>query len=286
MEYLMTYGWAILIIAVVLGALFQLGVFSGIGTPRAQAGNCQVIKAGSGITQTVSLAGECQGQEPEYVAQFNGAANMLGSFSGGLPVGPVTSVTLTAWIYDPTNSNIAALAAGSSTYGCTSHLYEAGLNSYSVNVISYHGCCNDYGSAPPSGGWNRADGKWHFIAVAYNSSMQMIAFAMDGNYQTDSWGSAANMIGGQTILLGQDACDHWYFTGSEADLQLYNTSLSPAELTALYQEGIGGAPIRPQNIVGWWPLNGNGNDYSGNNNNLENDGVTFSSSWTNGYTPP
>jgi hypothetical protein len=35
MEYLMTYGWAILIIAVVLGALFQLGVFSGasvIGT--------------------------------------------------------------------------------------------------------------------------------------------------------------------------------------------------------------------------------------------------------------
>jgi hypothetical protein len=29
MEYLMTYGWAILIIAVVLGALFQLGVFGG-----------------------------------------------------------------------------------------------------------------------------------------------------------------------------------------------------------------------------------------------------------------
>ncbi len=28
MEYLMTYGWAILIIAVILGALFQLGVFS------------------------------------------------------------------------------------------------------------------------------------------------------------------------------------------------------------------------------------------------------------------
>ena len=35
MEYLMTYGWAILIISVVLGALFCLGVFSGaslIGT--------------------------------------------------------------------------------------------------------------------------------------------------------------------------------------------------------------------------------------------------------------
>jgi hypothetical protein len=32
MEYLMTYGWAILIIAVVLGALFSLGVFNGTGT--------------------------------------------------------------------------------------------------------------------------------------------------------------------------------------------------------------------------------------------------------------
>ena len=29
MEYLMTYGWAILIVAVVLGALFELGIFSG-----------------------------------------------------------------------------------------------------------------------------------------------------------------------------------------------------------------------------------------------------------------
>src|SRR5271156_5026084 len=29
MEYLMTYGWGILIIAVVLGALFSLGVFNG-----------------------------------------------------------------------------------------------------------------------------------------------------------------------------------------------------------------------------------------------------------------
>ncbi len=28
MEYLMTYGWAILIIAVVLGALFSLGIFN------------------------------------------------------------------------------------------------------------------------------------------------------------------------------------------------------------------------------------------------------------------
>ncbi len=41
MEYLMTYGWAILIISVVLAALFRLGVFSGVLSPRARLGQCQ-----------------------------------------------------------------------------------------------------------------------------------------------------------------------------------------------------------------------------------------------------
>ena len=32
MEYLMTYGWAILIIAVMLAALYSLGVFNGLAS--------------------------------------------------------------------------------------------------------------------------------------------------------------------------------------------------------------------------------------------------------------
>ena len=35
MEYLMTYGWAILIIAIVLVALFELGIFGGSTLPTA-----------------------------------------------------------------------------------------------------------------------------------------------------------------------------------------------------------------------------------------------------------
>ncbi len=50
MEYLMTYGWAILIIAVVLGALFALGVFSGVGVGTACVAGpgylCQTITLG------------------------------------------------------------------------------------------------------------------------------------------------------------------------------------------------------------------------------------------------
>jgi hypothetical protein len=53
MEYLMTYGWAILIIAVVLAALFELGVFGSGGTPQACIAQSGYICA----TPTFSSAG-------------------------------------------------------------------------------------------------------------------------------------------------------------------------------------------------------------------------------------
>ncbi|MCL5262305.1 MAG: LamG domain-containing protein [Candidatus Marsarchaeota archaeon] len=58
-----------------------------------------------------------------------------------------------------------------------------------------------------------------------------------------------------------------YFDGSIADVQIYNTTLSPSEISTLYREGISGGPIGDAKLVGWWPLNGNANDYSGNGNN-------------------
>ena len=73
--------------------------------------------------------------------------------------------------------------------------------------------------------------------------------------------------------------------GYLANVQLYNTSLSNLEINTLYQEGIGGAPINLQNLVGWWPLNGNANDYSGNGNNGMSNNVTYTSDWYSGYTP-
>ncbi|MGC8622958.1 MAG: hypothetical protein ACP5UC_03285, partial [Candidatus Micrarchaeia archaeon] len=76
------------------------------------------------------------------------------------------------------------------------------------------------------------------------------------------------------------------FAGSIANMQIYNTSLSANEIQALYQEGIGGAPINLQNLVAWYPLNGNANDYSGNGNNGVPNGVNFVSNWYSGYTPP
>ena len=98
MEYLMTYGWAILIIAVVLGALFQLGVFNANNfAPKAPPGACQVFRPnGPGTTSFINLEGECQGELPEYVAQ-----SMLGDetvYIGNAPNVQANSITMVAWI--------------------------------------------------------------------------------------------------------------------------------------------------------------------------------------------
>jgi hypothetical protein len=65
-----------------------------------------------------------------------------------------------------------------------------------------------------------------------------------------------------------------------SNLQLYNTSLDANQVLALYQEGIGGNPLALQNLVGWWPLNGDAKDYSGNNNNGVNNGATFTTQYS------
>ncbi len=75
----------------------------------------------------------------------------------------------------------------------------------------------------------------------------------------------------------------YYFQGSLSNVQIYNASLTADQVQYLYKEGIGGAPIYLQRLVGWWPINGDTIDYSGNNNNGMPANVIYSGTWTNGY---
>lgn len=111
MEYLMTYGWAILIIAVVLGVLFQLGVFSSASfTPRAPPGSCRVFRTAG----TTNLEGVCSGELPQYVTQFNGNGQSYVPYSVTLKPNLITvsvwaDITLNP---NPTTTNIFADSGG------------------------------------------------------------------------------------------------------------------------------------------------------------------------------
>ena len=58
-EYLMTYAWAIIVIAVAISALYALGFFNlGNFAVKAQPGGCQVYRpSGPGSVQMITLQG-------------------------------------------------------------------------------------------------------------------------------------------------------------------------------------------------------------------------------------
>ena len=72
------------------------------------------------------------------------------------------------------------------------------------------------------------------------------------------------------------------FNGYVTNVQLYNTPLGMNYLDQMYAAGIGGDPIALQNLVGWWPLNGDTTDYSG----YGNSGIPVNITYSGGYPAP
>ncbi len=295
MEYLMTYGWAILIIAVVLGALFQLGVFNaGTFAPRAPPGACQVFRPnGPNTVQFINLEGVCSGELPQYVGSFIGCSGCGSTTLSWIntPNPDLTStsaLTVSAWIYTQTS------------IPCDQPIFTSLFNAYHpngfglvlTNMKPLFVTSNAFTTITFDGASNVITGSWtNIVATSALGSGSIYVNGVLSTSGTTTYTIVSNSVDTNFgIGLDNDTyqCPGRYshFNGTISNVQLYNTSLSQAEVMALYEEGIGGAPLKLQNLVGWWPLNGNANDYSGNNNNGASSGVTYTNQWTSGYTPP
>ena len=289
MEYLMTYGWAILIIAIVLIAIFQLGILGGTNVaPHATAGACQIYRSTAGS----SLAGQCNNLEPQFVSHFTETPYypyILVPDSGALD--PTSQITVTAWVYP--NSQLANNPGGSVDHDILSKGVDVatGGSSGSYSLLGGAGTTIDAsffvyinGALKSASSGVLQANRWYFYTGTYNGVSVCIfvnGVSAQCNGDTGAITTVANPLG-----IGSDSPPVRFYNGSISNVQIYNTSLSQSEITALYQEGIGGAPIDPTHIVGWWPLNGNVQDYSGNNNNGVPSNIVYTSSWTSSYTQP
>lgn len=281
MEYLASYSWMILIVVVVLVVLFTFGVFSSSGpfTPRAAPGSCQIARSGL----SPALSGNCNGELPEYAAQFNGAAYVTTPFyTSNMP-----AITVTAWF------NLNSVSAG--------HNPRVVANGNTLAAGDYHGVELAVNNGGTSGffavgngvtensiTWNTplASGTWYFYAGTYSQSSGTVTVYINGNAM--GTGSYAGLVNGVLpVAMGYDpAYSGDYLAGYISNVQIYNASLSAGDMKSLYLEGIGGAPIDTLYLVGWWPLNGNADDYSGLVYNANTVGVDYTNSWTKGYTAP
>ncbi len=98
MEFLMTYGWAILIVLIVLAALFLLGVFSPGGTNNCSAdqpfGCVDVRIAAAGTGETSMNVGQVSGT-PTFVAGSYIGTCTAAAWSGTFTPNTKNTITLT-----------------------------------------------------------------------------------------------------------------------------------------------------------------------------------------------
>jgi hypothetical protein len=277
MEYLMTYGWAILIIALALGVLYSLGIMNPKNfLPRAPPGSCFVFRPnGPGTTDFVSLQGTC-GYLPMYVGSFNGVNSYVRVEN--FPSSP--SVTIMLWVLFENSADVPVSKISDS-------------NASGTQTFNFYYDPNQVLRATI---WT-ADGTGHEISMGVQPMRKwlFVAETFDGSTYTHSAYLNGALINSRSYTLGIRqviaplnigrwwAGDPKWHTGLIANVQIYNTALTPQEIQYLYQQGLGGGPVRLQNLVAWWPLNGDAKDYSGNNNHgTIYGGVTF----VQNYNPP
>jgi hypothetical protein len=271
MEYLMTYGWAILIIALSLVVLYSLGIMNPKNfIPRAPPGSCFVFRPnGPGTTDFISLQGTC-GYLPMYVGSFNGVNGQVKV--PYLSVFYQHSFTVTGWV----NYNDELSGDKGLFFACQSNSKDNCLHINRRNVKPYFGFYSD----DLAGNTYLSRNKWWFLAFTWDSSTKQRNISVNG--KLDASGTSSGLLN-VTSAQGIIGLGYGYMNGSIANVQIYNTALTPQEIQYLYQQGLGGGPVRLQNLVAWWPLNGDAKDYSGNNNHgTINGGVTF----VQNYNPP
>lgn len=264
-----------------------------LGSP---SGTCHVLRPyGPGSSNMISLAGDCNNYLPQYVAQFSGNDTYIQIASPTSVLRPASEVSAFAWIHVATPMNhsngIINYLSGNQKNGYGIY-WGPGTGYPQYTVIAFAG----NGSAG-SGAYSAAlnPSTWHMVGLTYNGTSVCVwldteapacghpvltsnGIVSEGNMGPLSYTNASFYIG--------RGWNNYTFDGSIADVQIYSTSLSANQVHALYNEGIGGVPINLQSIVGWWPLNNNTKDYSGNNNNGTSVNLSFNSSWMSLYTAP
>jgi hypothetical protein len=207
----------------------------------------------------------------KQVAYLNGLPDYISAPIGSY-FGTNNQLTASAWIYLTPNTNgpifgVSSLAACGGGWNMP-FLSTNGLTTYGwiygdAAVLTY---------TVPSNGW-------YNLAITYNPSGSGLAtFYVDGaqvGSETGEYSPSTVADYWTTCISDLPAGVNSHLTGQIAEVQAYSAALTHQQIYQLYLNGIDGLPAPSNSLVGWWPLNGNPNDYSGNGNNGITNSVVY-----------
>jgi len=189
--------------------------------------------------------------------------------------------TFSVWVnltYDsPSCQHYPCVALLQVEYGCTSGLqdYMANSSGFWTNELEWnvtHTSCANGQTSPtvfvPFNNWILITGIFgyntssssYYLTICVDAKCEESPYTLDHpGYQ----GTGAMSIGAYQL------------SGEIANVQLYDQVLSQNQIKTIFDEGYAGIPPTTNGLIAWLPLDGNANDYSGNNNN----GITTKISW-------
>ncbi len=160
--------------------------------------------------------------------------------------------------------------------GCTSGLQQIPDNAtgYEVDLLEWNSSCGPGAGGQGSPFQYVPYNKWVLITgvFKYNAPGNgWIASCVDTHCDNSSWTmSTPAMYSTPATELGSNQMN-----GVVADIQIYNTTLSQNQIAELFNGYIEAHPVSLNNLVAWFPLDGNPDDYSGNGNNASLSSITF-----------
>jgi hypothetical protein len=119
------------------------------------------------------------------------------------------------------------------------------------------------------------DGRWHFVAGVRDAENNAVRIYVDGveeDYGVDDSGSLRSTADwGIGNLIGTTGYPKTvWFEGEIDEVKIYDYALSAGEIEALYDD-----IMKQPQLLAYYPLDGDTNDYSGNGNNGANIGAAF-----------
>ena len=221
---------------------------------------------------TIQGAGGSQGQVASLSNSAYANSSHISSAIG-------SQVTLAAWINPQTGNGGPDRSGQVIWYGPNANCqHVASLGFDGINDSTYVSLwCG--GDGVRVGSVSVSVGSWSFIVATINGT--------GINLYVNNQNSTGTVISGLISVPSDSVAwigtndpnnpNYAPFIGKIADIQIYDGILSKTQILGLYAEGFGGGPLANANLIGWWPLDGNANDYSGNAYNGVSTGVQWTS---------
>ena len=306
LEYIISYGWMLLIVAALIFFFFYMDGSINLN-PKAAPGSCMVVRYGTGASGSANLEGVCKNYAPQTASNFGTLIASGYNSSEGKGKGKISypsyvivsspinfyapqswqdpGFTLSAWVYwfGPSNTNCQGIFNTMPGPSSGIGLFGYGGNNGACGPLWVNG---SYVKWPKANNYTLVSANaWEFVVAEYNQATGNATVFVDNKVFSNSTVTPRPFTSVNATTIGADIWPSnavYPFNGYVTNVQLYNTPLGMNYLDQMYMAGLGGDPIALQNLVGWWPLNGDTADYSG----YGNGGTAVNITYSGGYPAP